>query len=135
MQLPILVVGTKNDLIDEKQRKANRSQSFAQEVGADDFYINSRDVRSINAGSTIAVKLQRFFDKVVERKYFSKENSTFYDRSRMRFATSRIQSPPIVETNRYFSPFTSPTIGNYSNFSANLASVMSNENTANEMTQ
>jgi hypothetical protein len=132
-------VGTKNDLIDEKQRKANRSQSFAQEIGADDFYINSRDVRSVSAGTTIRDKCHRFFDKVVERKYFSKENSTFYDRSRttMRFATSRIQSPPIIETNpnRYFSPFTSPTIGNYSNFSANLASVNSNENTANEMTQ
>jgi hypothetical protein len=122
-------VGTKNDLIDEKQRKANRSQSFAQEIGADDFYINSRDVRSIQAGSTIAVKLQRFFDKVIERKYVTKEFSTLYDRSRTtRLATSRIQSPP----NRYFSPFTSPTIGNYSNFSANLANVMSNEN---DMTQ
>lgn len=50
MQLPILVVGTKNDLIDEKQRKANRSQSIAQEIGADDFYINSRDARSFPAG-------------------------------------------------------------------------------------
>lgn len=133
MQLPILLVGTKNDLIDEKQRKANRSQSFAQEIGADDFYINSRDVRSIQAGSTIAVKLQRFFDKVIERKYFSKENSTFYDRNRTARLTSRIQSP-IDTTNRYFSPFTSPTIGNYSNFSANLATLISNENTT-EMTQ
>lgn len=43
-------MGTKNDLIDEKQRKANRSQSIAQEIGADDFYINSRDVRSFPAG-------------------------------------------------------------------------------------
>jgi hypothetical protein len=130
-------VGTKNDLIDEKQRKANRSQSFAQEIGADDFYINCRDVRSIAAGSTIAVKLQRFFDKVIERKYYSKENSTFYDRNRTttRFPTTRIQSP--IEPARYISPFTSPTIGNYSNFSANLVAptLVSNDNTPAEMTQ
>lgn len=125
-------MGTKNDLIDEKQRKANRSQSFAQEIGADDFYINSRDLRSIQAGSTIAVKLQRFFDKVIERKYFSKENSTFYDRNRTARLTSRIQSP-IDQASRYISPFTSPIIGNYSNFSANLATIADNATT--EMTQ
>ena len=46
-------MGTKNDLIDEKQRKANRSQSIAQELGADDFYINSRDARSFPAGKQL----------------------------------------------------------------------------------
>lgn len=129
-------MGTKNDLIDEKQRKANRCQSFAQEIGADDFYINCRDVRSTAAGSTIAVKLQRFFDRVIERKYYSKENSTFYDRNRTttRLPT-RIQSP--IEPSRFISPFTSPTIGNYSNFSSNLAAahIISNDNTPAEMTQ
>lgn len=129
------MVGTKNDLIDEKQRKANRSQSFSQEIGADDFFINCRDVRSIAAGSTVAVKLSKFFDKVIERKYYSKENSTFFDRNRttIRLPITRIQSP--LEPSRFISPFTSPTIGNYSNFSLNLAAttLVSNDNT--EMTQ
>lgn len=130
------MVGTKNDLIDEKQRKANRAQSFAQEIGADDFYINSRDARSIAAGSTTAVKLQRFFDKVIERKYYSKENSTFFDRNRTasRFPASRLLSPNL-EPNRYISPFTSPLLGNYSNFSANLATTLVSNDTPAEMIQ
>lgn len=86
-------------------------------------------------GSTTAVKLQKFFDKVIERKYFSKENSTFYDRNRTARLASRVQSPPIDSTNRYFSPFTSPVIGNYSNFSANLATVNSIDSNTVEMTQ
>lgn len=77
-------------------------------------------------GSTTAVKLQKFFDKVIERKYFSKENSTFYDRNRTARLASRVQSPPIDSTNRYFSPFTSPVLGNYSNFSADLATSVNN---------
>jgi hypothetical protein len=118
LQIPILVVGTKNDLIDEKQRKICKNQAFSQEIGADEIYINSRDVRSIQAGSTTAVKLQKFFDKVIERKYFTRDNSTFYDRQR-KMAGGGVTSP-LTDSNRYFSPFTSPTLGNYSNFSANL---------------
>ncbi|KAG5682673.1 hypothetical protein PVAND_012010 [Polypedilum vanderplanki] len=105
-QIPILVVGTKNDLIDEKQRKLSKNLAFAQELGAEEIYINSRELRSIQAGSTNAVKLQKFFDKVIERKYFTRDNSTFYDRQRK---IAGLQSP-LSESNRYFSPFTSPTI-------------------------
>lgn len=117
--MPILLVGTKNDLIDEKQRKLSKNQGFAQEIGADEIYINCRDLRSIQAGSTNAVKLQKFFDKVIERKYFSRgDNSTFYDKQRKFVGLTS----PSDSYNRpyYISPFTSPTIGNYSNFSANL---------------
>lgn len=109
------MVGTKNDLIDEKQRKQSKNQGFAQEIGADELYINCRDLRSIHAGSTNAVKLQKFFDKVIERKYFSRDNSTFYEKQR-KFVG--LASPS--ESYRYFSPFTSPTVGNYSNFSSSL---------------
>jgi hypothetical protein len=115
------VVGTKNDLIDDKQRKI-ANQGLAQEIGADEIYVNSRDVRCIQAGSTNAVKLFKFFDKVIERKYFARgDSSTFYDRQRKIVGATSIQSPLLSDSNRYFSPFTSPTIGNYSNFSANLA--------------
>ncbi|XP_070506502.1 rab-like protein 3 isoform X2 [Chironomus tepperi] len=115
-QIPILVVGTKNDLIDEKQRKLSKNQGFAQEIGADEIYINCRDLRSIQAGSTNAVKLQKFFDKVIERKYVSRDNSTFYEKQR-KFVGLQSPSEPSY---RYYSPFTSPTVGNYSNFSATL---------------
>lgn len=112
------MVGTKNDLIDEKQRKLTKNQGFAQEIGADEIYINCRDLRSIQAGSTNSVKLQKFFDKVIERKYFSRENSTFYDKQRKLVGLAK---SPTADSYRFYSPFTSPTVGNYSNFSASLA--------------
>ncbi|KAL7031744.1 hypothetical protein ACKWTF_007116 [Chironomus riparius] len=105
-QIPILVVGTKNDLIDEKHRKQSKNLGFAQEIGADEIYINCRELRSIQAGSTNAVKLQKFFDKVIERKYFSRDNSTFYDKQRKIVG---LQSPA-EPSYRYYSPFTSPTV-------------------------
>lgn len=117
LQLPILVVGSKNDLVDEKQRKFSKTQGIAQEIGADEIYINSRDLRCIQAGSTNAVKLQKFLDKVIERKYFIRDNSTVQRRN---ITTNNLSVQSPSDTNRYISPFTSPTLGNYSNFSANL---------------
>lgn len=114
MQIPVLVVGTKIDLLDEKQRKKNRNQQqFAKEIGAEEIQIDCRNLRSFHAGSTDAVKLSRFFDKVIEKKY-NRDNSTFIDKRKF----INIQSP--MDNPRYISPFQSP-LGNYSNFSTNLA--------------
>jgi hypothetical protein len=110
----VLICGTKVDLLDEKQKK-NRNQKFATDIGAEEISINCRNPRSFHAGSTDAVKLSRFFDKVIERKYFSRDSSTFVDKRKF----TNIQSPD--SSHRYVSPFQSP-LGNYSNFSSNLAS-------------
>ena len=121
----MLVVGTKIDLLDEKQKKTNRNQQqFASSIGAEEIMVDCRNPRSFHAGSSNAVKLSRFLDKVIEKKYFSRDNSTFIDKRKF----TNIQSPA-DSSSRYTSPFTSP-LANYSNFSSNLANVnlLSNQN-------
>lgn len=117
----MLLVGTKIDLLDEKQKKKSRSQQlqFATTIGAEEILIDCRNPRSFHAGTTDAVKLSRFLDKVIERKY-SRDNSTFIDKRKF----TNIQSPA-DSSSRYVSPFTSP-LGNYSNFSSNLVTFTTN---------
>lgn len=50
---------------------------LAEQCGAEEICLNSHDVRSLAAGTTDAVKLARFFDKVIEKKYYSKESGIF----------------------------------------------------------
>lgn len=114
LQIPVLVVGSKIDLLDDKHKKNNRNQQqFAKEIGAEEIFLDCRNPRSFHAGSTDSVKLSRFLDKVIEKKYY-RDNSTFVDKRKF----TNIQSP--IDSNRYISPFASP-LGNYSNFSSNLA--------------
>lgn len=122
MQVPVLIVACKIDLIDEKSRKSNRTQQFASEIGAEEIFIDCHNPRTFHAGTTEAVKMSKFFDKVIERKYFSKESSTFVDKRK--FVNTIIQSPMTIDnsTNRFVSPFTSP--GNYSAFSSSLVTHM-----------
>lgn len=44
--------------------------STAEQCGADELCLNCHEVRSLAPGTTDAVKLGRFFDKVIERKYY-----------------------------------------------------------------
>ncbi|CAH0550006.1 unnamed protein product [Brassicogethes aeneus] len=69
-QIPILVIGTKLDQADDK--KPNR-RKFANEVGADEIILDCRGVRYLAAATTNAVKLSRFYDRVIEQsiKYSS----------------------------------------------------------------
>ncbi|KAK3870490.1 hypothetical protein Pcinc_024283 [Petrolisthes cinctipes] len=68
-QLPVFVVGTKQDQISEYRTSGRvRSCSLADECSADEIYVNSHDQRSLAPGSSNAVKLSRFFDKVIERQ-------------------------------------------------------------------
>ncbi|XP_011206427.1 rab-like protein 3 isoform X3 [Bactrocera dorsalis] len=74
-QLPLLVVGAKLDLSEEK-RKSNQLQkigSIAEHCGSEEIWLNCRDSRSFAAGTTDAVKLSRFFDRVIEKKNHSRE--------------------------------------------------------------
>lgn len=113
----MLVVGTKIDLLDEKHKKSNRNQQqFAKEIGAEEIFLNCGNPRSFHAGSNDAVKLSKFLDKVIEKKYY-RDNSAFIDKRKF----TNIQSP-VDNPQRYVSPFASP-LGNYSNFSSNLANI------------
>lgn len=82
--LPITVVGTKQDLAREvRSNKSTVCSSLAEECGADEILMDCCQVRSLAPGSANAVKLSRFFDKVIERKYFSREGSqSFLDKRR-----------------------------------------------------
>ncbi|XP_026486118.1 rab-like protein 3 [Vanessa tameamea] len=83
-QIPILVIGTKYDLAEEKQRKnqyRRLASSIAEQCGADEIFVNCYQARSLAPGTTNSVKLTRFFDKVIERRYYSRAGS-FADKRR-----------------------------------------------------
>ncbi|KAG7161269.1 rab-like protein 3 isoform X2 [Homarus americanus] len=68
-QLPVFVVGTKQDQIAEFRTSGRvRSSSIADECGADEISVNTHDQRSLAPGSSNAVRLSRSFDKVIERQ-------------------------------------------------------------------
>lgn len=70
-QIPILVMGTKLDLIDEKRHPktaVKKAGGIADKCGAEEIWLNCRDTRSLAAGTTDAVKLSRFFDCVIEKR-------------------------------------------------------------------
>ncbi|XP_062533207.1 rab-like protein 3 isoform X2 [Armigeres subalbatus] len=81
-QIPILVIGTKLDMLDEhhKNKILNKTSagSIAEQCGADEICLNSHEARSLAAGTTDSVKLSRFFDKVIERKYYSRDTGRKY---------------------------------------------------------
>lgn len=73
---------------------------IADQCGADEICLNTHDSKSLAAGTTDAVKLGRFFDKVIERKYYSRENSVYGDKRK--YAT------PF--TSPFTTPYTTPTM-------------------------
>ncbi|XP_012550783.1 rab-like protein 3 isoform X2 [Bombyx mori] len=84
-QIPILVIGTKYDAAEEKQRKnqyRRLASSIAEQCGADEIFVTCHQARSLAPGSTNSVKLTRFFDKVIERRYYSRV-SPFSDKRRI----------------------------------------------------
>ncbi|CAL1538919.1 unnamed protein product [Lymnaea stagnalis] len=73
-QTPILVIGTKIDSAQSlREKNTLRSSHIAEECGADEFNLDCLQVKQLAPGSTNAVKLSRFFDKVVERKLSSNQ--------------------------------------------------------------
>lgn len=88
-QIPILVVGTKLDLVDERRhpKTVQTAGGIAEQCGAEEIWLNCRDPRSIAAGTTDAVKLARFFDRVIEKKQHSRDcgfygSASSFDRRR-----------------------------------------------------
>ncbi|XP_005186818.1 rab-like protein 3 isoform X2 [Musca domestica] len=78
-QIPILVMGTKLDLVDERRqpKTVQKAGGIAEQCGAEEIWLNCRDPRSIAAGTTDAVKLSRFFDRVIEKKQQTRDTG-FY---------------------------------------------------------
>ncbi|BES93816.1 Miro-like protein [Nesidiocoris tenuis] len=73
VMLPIIVIGTKLDQASEKRLKMKQCNDIAQDWGADSIDMNCMDPGSLAPGSSSAVKLSRFFDKVIEVRYYKKD--------------------------------------------------------------
>lgn len=70
VQIPLLVVGTKADVVSERNIPTHvRRSDIAEELGVEEIHLNSNDPGSLAAGTSAATKLSRFFDKVIERQY------------------------------------------------------------------
>ncbi|XP_039293276.1 rab-like protein 3 isoform X1 [Nilaparvata lugens] len=71
---PILVIGTKLDVAEQvRSNNSYRSSSFAEDCGADEITLDCRQKSSLAAGTSSSVKISRFFDKVIEMRYYSRE--------------------------------------------------------------
>ncbi|XP_078734393.1 rab-like protein 3 isoform X1 [Lampetra fluviatilis] len=87
-QVPLLVIGTKLDQVAESKRAQvlSRVSFLAEDLSAEEIHLDCTSPRYLAAGSSNAVKLSRFFDKVIEKRYFSKEGvsqlSAFSERRR-----------------------------------------------------
>lgn len=77
--MPILVVGNKLDLVDDK-KITSRTSPVSTNFAADEILVDSTHARYLAAATTNAVKLSRFFDKVIETHYHSKSPSPYTDR-------------------------------------------------------
>ncbi|XP_022650799.1 rab-like protein 3 isoform X2 [Varroa destructor] len=90
LQVPVLVVGTK---LSRARVQHRRGTHIADLCGAEQIFVDStgdgEHSSSLAPGSSNAVKLSRFFDKVIEKQYYSSKNvlspqppSAFGDRRR-----------------------------------------------------
>lgn len=75
-KIPILLIGTKCDVVRESNLR--RASSMADECGAEEIIVNSLAAKSLAAGTGAAVKLSRFFDKVIQVKFYTvRKNSSW----------------------------------------------------------
>ncbi|CAE1247085.1 RABL3 [Acanthosepion pharaonis] len=101
-QIPILVIGTKVDLA--KSLRDNilcRKSTVAEECGAAEMNIDCKQKKYLAPGSTNAVIMSKFFDKVIERRFYSKDYSgqihltSIFDTERELPEMSRVQPFPV----------------------------------------
>ncbi|NXK18256.1 RABL3 protein, partial [Thinocorus orbignyianus] len=76
-QIPLLVIGTKLDQIPETKRNEvlTRTAFLAEDFNAEEINLDCTNPRYLAAGSSNAVKLSRFFDKVIEKRYFLRDGN------------------------------------------------------------
>jgi len=70
-EFPLLIVGTKQDLIGSAQNLTKFSSSIASKFFCDEIRLNCYDPKCLAAGSTNSLKLSRFFDQVIQKQYCS----------------------------------------------------------------
>lgn len=92
-KMPILVIGTKLDLTDEKKYSSRSDQSLTQ-FGAEEILLDCRQSRYLAAGTSSAVKVSRFFDRVIENRYHS-ENYSY---------VNHYSTPTNTLPSKFFSP-------------------------------
>lgn len=84
-QIPVVIIGTKLDQAGTARiLTSSRGFNLAEEIGADMININCTDTKQLKPGSANARKLYSFFDKVIERRFYSREMPQFqqsYDRA------------------------------------------------------
>ncbi|KAL8599223.1 hypothetical protein ACOMHN_007939 [Nucella lapillus] len=69
-QIPILVVGCMADSAESLRDKSRvRTSSVAEECGAEELKLDSMNMKYLAPGSTNAVKLTKFFDKVIDERH------------------------------------------------------------------
>ncbi|XP_043987256.1 rab-like protein 3 [Gambusia affinis] len=88
--VPLLVIGTKFDQIPENKRSEvlTRTAFLSEDFNAEEINLDCTNPRYFAAGTSNAVKLSRFFDKVIEKRYFTRDSSQvtgFTDRKRFNF--------------------------------------------------
>lgn len=78
-QIPTLVVGTKLDLAGSSRiTNSSRGMNLVDEIGADMVNINCTDSTQLRPGHVNTRKLRNFFDKVVERRFNSRDITQSY---------------------------------------------------------
>lgn len=95
MELAVLVVVV----------QTNRFSPFntaAEQCGADVICLNCHEVRSLAAGTTDAVKLSRFFDKVIERKYYPRGTENYSSDKRKYTTQYSATSQPMFSSTSAF---------------------------------
>ncbi|XP_031469026.1 rab-like protein 3 [Phasianus colchicus] len=94
-QIPLLVIGTKLDQIPETKRNEvlTRTAFLAEDFNAEEINLDCTNPRYLAAGSSNAVKLSRFFDKVIEKRYFLRDGNQIPGFSeRKRFGGGTVKS-------------------------------------------
>lgn len=83
----------------------------AEQCGADVICLNCYEVRNLAAGTTDAVKLSRFFDKVIERKYYPR-GSDIQASDKRKYTTqySSTSPPKYASTSAYHKHSNYPTM-------------------------
>lgn len=93
--IPKLIVGTKFDLVDHNSLAKSKQYQLADELGADEIFVDCFSPKSFSPGSTNSVTLSRFFDKVISKKINSSTSAAFgfFDRNRQaQHTTSYVSS-------------------------------------------
>lgn len=85
VNIPLLVVGTKQDVAGDGGLPVHQRRSFiAEEYLTEEIQLNCHDEKALTAGSSNSNKMARFFDKVIEKTFFRRENSQSRDFNRKR---------------------------------------------------